>query len=181
MTTTRGPILLAALLALLAACGGGQAGASTPAGATPAAAGSAGAGAATAKPSTGAGVPAGATNIAITGDKPFTVTSPGVCKISTLTGADDYSVSFETDGDDLWLLKMSVRKYAGPAAYEVVPGETVGKAQVKLSDLKGGGADSVRGGSLTIGEGGTSGSVEADLEGAAGKVHVSGAFSCAMA
>jgi hypothetical protein len=113
------------------------------------------------------------------GDRSFTVSTPGACGISDLTGADDYSAGFETDGDDFWMLSIDVRKYAGPGSYEIVDSAIVGKAVVGITDMMGTYSTSVSG-TLTIADDGASGTVDADLEGEGGAVHLSGAFRCEL-
>jgi hypothetical protein len=192
MKKLRPTLALTAVLLLAAACGGtavrpvdpsspANAPAATQPGAGVQADGGAPAGA-DADDAAGGGlpVPQGATNMTITGARDFTVTSPGTCTISQLLGTDDFSVSFETDGDDFWLLSLDVRNYAGPGEYEIVDSEIVGKAFAHITDMMGGSSDSVDG-MLTIGADGSSGSVQAELDGDAGAMTLNGSFDCEMA
>lgn len=175
MKTLRGGLALAATLLLVVACGGANQPATS---AMPAGNDAPAASAAVDQVPAGDDAPAGATALTITGANK-TVSTSGACHISTLSGAEDYGVSFETDDDDFWLLSFDVRKFAGPGTYEVVDSTIVGKGLVSITDMVGGSADST-GGTLTIGDGGTTGTVEADLEGDLGTMHVSGSFDCEM-
>jgi hypothetical protein len=158
--------LLVVFLTLVVACGGvGHPG------------GAAGPPVTSAQPPAATPVPSPGTRLAITGAVSGSVagaTAAGACG-KAAGGGLGAELRFQIQGRP-WALALSLPGYGAPGDYAVPP------SRVSLHTL---GIDSsaqffgsLRG-SVTVAAGGTSGTVEADLVGDGGNVHVTGVWSCA--
>lgn len=128
---------------------------------------------------------AGSSDLVVTGAVELQMKKTGNCGMDTLMpghfvfGFDNTADGFEFYGDDLWLLKGTIRGYEGPGTFETAE-DSSGKAGLELTDMMGRSFVSPAGGTFTIDAGERSGSLEMTLvdDDAGETVTVSGTFTC---
>ncbi len=129
--------ILTAVLLLTAACGGGETGEDR--------------------------VALGGDQIDITGEQTLTISEPGGCGPSdSEPGA--WNGMFSTDGDEPWLLDVTIVSFEAPKVYETSADDESGMASIFLTNGAGTTYESTDGmGGFTVEEGGLSGSLDVVL------------------
>lgn len=184
------PLFLLTVGALtLAACGGSAAARQAPdaatTGSSPAPVAAAASDPVDAEAPTANDDTAGESDLVVSGAVELQMKKTGNCGMDTLMsghfdfGFDNTAGGFEFYGDDLWLLKGTIRGYEGPGTFETAE-DSSGKAGLELTDMMGRSFVSPAGGTFTIDAGERSGSLEVTLvdDDAGESVIVSGTFTC---
>ena len=118
--------------------------------------------------------------VGVTGAETLTISEPGGC------GPHDFEPGawngmFSTDGDEPWLLDVTIVTFEAPKVYETAAEDESGMASIFLTNGAGTTYESSDGmGTFTIEEGGLSGSLDITLTNAedGSSVNVAGEFSC---
>jgi len=123
-------------------------------------------------------LPAG--QVEVSGDQTLTISEPGGCGPHAFEpGA--WNGMFSTDGDEPWLLDVTIVTFEAPKTYETSAQDESGKASIFLTNGAGTTYDSTDGmGGFTVEEGGLSGSLDVVLTNAedGSTVNVAGEFTC---